>query len=626
MNRREFLGGAGMAALGLSAAGRLAPAAAKAERPNILWITCEDISPNLGCYGDAYAVTPNLDRLASEGVRYDNAFAPIGVCAPARSCLITGMYPPSIGTQHMRCKGTLPAGVRCFTEYLRQAGYYCSNNHKTDYNFQHPKSTWDESSKRAHWRKRKAGQPFFSVFNYTSCHESQIRLPEPRYRKRTADFAAHERHDPAKAPVPPYHPDTPEVRTDWARYYDMITHMDKQIAGVLRELTQDGLADDTIVFFYSDHGAGMPRSKRWLFDSSLRVPLIVRFPKKYAHLAPGKPGTATDRLVSFVDFGPTVLSLAGVTVPSHMQGKAFLGKEATPPREYIYGYRDRMDERYDLLRCVRDKRYKYIRNYMPHLPWFHQQYISYMYQMPTMQVWQRMADEGKLSGAQAVFMQRTKPAEELYDTKADPWEVKNLAGDPKHRVVLERMRGAHLAWMKEIRDLGLLPEADLRTRFGDRPPYDAVRQDPDAYAQERILAAAELANRMDPAAVSKLVGLLSDGDAAVRYWAATGLGALGAKAQPAGDALGKGLKDAAPNVRLAAAEALCGLGRVDEAMPVLVEGLKDRNEWVALHAANILDRLDERARPALAAMKEAAAGGKRYVTRVLQHAVTQLEQ
>ena len=282
--------------------------AARAEdvpdrRPNILWITCEDISPNLGCYGDNYAVTPNLDRLAAQGVRYTAAFAPIGVCAPSRSTLITGIFAPALGSHHMRCQATLPADVKCFPQYLRQAGYYCTNNVKTDYNFSHDKATWDESSAKAHWRKRGKDQPFFAVFNFVTSHESQIRMAEAAYQKRTADFTPQERHDPARAPIPPYHPDTPEVRKDWARYADMITYMDKQAGDVLGALVADGLEEETIVFYFSDHGAGMPRSKRWLYDSSTRVPLIVRFPRRYAALAPGGPGTTTDRLVSFVDFG-----------------------------------------------------------------------------------------------------------------------------------------------------------------------------------------------------------------------------------------------------------------------------------------------------------------------------------
>jgi uncharacterized sulfatase len=615
------------AVLGVTLATLLVPQARADEpRPNILWITCEDISPHLGCYGDAYAVTPNLDRLAAEGVRYTHAFAPIGVCAPSRSSLITGMYAPAIGTHHMRCTGRLPATVKCFPEYLRRAGYYCTNNVKTDYNFPPPKSAWDESSAKAHYRNRPAGRPFFSVFNLTSCHESQVRLPEAQYQKRTADFTPRERHDPARAPIPPYHPDTPEVRQDWARYADMITLMDKQAGDILAQLERDGLADDTIVFFFSDHGAGLPRSKRWLYDSSLRVPLLIRFPKKYAHLAPGKPGTATDRLVSFVDFAPTVLSLAGVKPPAHFQGHAFLGPHAGAPREYVYGFRDRMDERYDLLRAVRDRRYKYIRNYMPHLPWFHDQHISYMYEMPTMQVWQRLANAGKLTGAPAVFMAPRKPVEELYDTEADPHEVRNLADSPAHQDVLKRMRAAHHAWMKEIIDLGLLPEADLRTRFGGRPEYEAVRTSPELYPFDRIAAAADLASRMDPAARPRLRELLKDTDPAVRYWACVGLGALPPGAdRPVRDALRERLTDPAPTVRVAAADALCRHGEYADALPVLIQAAQDNNEWVRLAAVNVLDRLDEHARPAREVLDKARTDKNQYIVRVAEHALAGLK-
>jgi uncharacterized sulfatase len=613
--------------------GLLTPTARAADtlaRPNILWITCEDISPNLGCYGDPYAVTPNLDRLASQGVRYTHAFAPIGVCAPSRSCLITGMYPPSIGTHHMRCSGNLPEVVKCFTEYLRQAGYYCSNNVKTDYNFQPPRTAWDESSNKAHWRRRKAGQPFFSVFNFTSCHESQIRMPEKAYAERTAQFTARERHDPAKATIPPYHPDTPEVRKDWARYADMITFMDKQAGDILQQLETDGLAEDTIVFFFSDHGAGMPRSKRWLYDSSLRVPFIVRFPKKYEQLAPGKPGTATDRLVSFVDFAPTVLSLAGVQIPTHLQGKAFLGSQAAEPRQYVFGFRDRMDERYDMLRAVRDRRYKYIRNYMPHLPYFHHQHISYMYEMPTMQVWQRLADAGKLNRPQAVFMAMTKPMEELYDTEADPHEVTNLASSAEHQEILQRLRTVHRQWMKDILDLGLLPEADLRTRFGGQPEYEAVRRDSKAYPFDRIAIVADLANRMDPAVQPTLVELLKDADPAVRYWAAVGIGALveatrGGKPPEDFAETPKALTDASSTVRVAAADALCRRGNYDTTLPVLRQGLQDKNEWVRLAAANVLDRINGHARPALAEIEQARKDSNQYVVRVAEHTLKSLK-
>ena len=590
-----------------------------ADRPNILWITCEDSSPNMGCYGDSYAVTPNIDKFATQGIRYTHAFAPIGVCAPSRSCLITGMYACSIGTQHMRCDGNLPDYVRCFSQYLREAGYYCTNNVKTDYNFKHRPESWDESSNRAHWRKRREGQPFFSVFNFTSSHESQIRIGEAQYKQRTSDFTAAERHDPAKAPVPPYHPDVPEVRGDWARYADMITYMDKEVGKVLSELEADGLVEDTIVFYFSDHGAGMPRSKRWLYDSSTRVPLIIRFPKKYQHLHPGKVGSKDSQLVSFVDFGATVLSLAGVATPKHMQGVAFLGEHRGAPREYVHGYRDRMDERYDLLRSTRDHKYKYIRNYMPHLPYFHHQFVSYMYEMPTMKAWQRLADAGKLTGAPAIFMAATKPMEELYDTEEDPWEIYNLANSSQHRPTLERLREECRRWQAQILDLGMLPEADLRTRFGKEPPHAAVRRDPSLYPLQRIAAAADLANARDPKNLNELVKMLDDTDPAIRYWCATGIGSLQEVSPNAREALEKHLEDPAGWVRVAAADALCRLGENRRAVEALGAALSDSNEWVRLQAVNVLDRLDEQARPVISKVEPLAKDRNQYVVRVVQH-------
>jgi len=514
----------------------------------------------------------------------------------------------------MRCNGPRPDYLRCFPEYARDAGYYCTNNSKTDYNFPPPRAAWDESSPKAHWRTRKPGQRFFAVFNIVTCHESQIRLSEAAYQKRTAEFTSDERHDPAKAPVPPYHPDTPESRRDWARYADMITFMDKDVGMYLKQLEEDGLADDTIVFYFSDHGAGMPRSKRWLYDSSLRVPMIIRFPEKWKHLAPSAPGTTSDRLISFVDYGPTILSLLGVQIPAHMQGKPFLGEAAVKPREYVHGFRDRMDERIDFLRAVRDARWKYIRNYRPDQPWA--QHISYMYEMPTMKAWQRLHDQGKLNEVQDRFF-RTKPAEELYDTTADPWETRNLADDPAHRETLDRMRGELRRWVLEIRDLGFLPEAELRTRFGATPPHEAVRKDPKSYPLEKILDAAELASRGDP----KCIELLADEDSAVRFWGATGCLVLGEKAKPAEERLVKALGDPSPSVQMAAADALAKLGRLDDALPALFRGLKHENEWVRLHAANVLDALGSKANPVRDAIKAAAGDKNEYVKRVLEHAV-----
>jgi len=581
-------------------------------RPNILWITCEDISPHLGCYGDTYAVTPNLDRLATQGVRYTRAFASASVCTPARSCLITGVFASSLGTQHLRGGQPLPPKIRCFTEYLRLAGYYCSNNVKEDYNFTTPPGAWDESSRTAHWRNRKEGQPFFSVFNFTTTHQGQIRYSRERFDQINSQLTPDERHDPAKVPLPPYYPDTPIVRRIQAQLHTQITRMDKQAGELLRHLQEDGLAEETIVFFYSDHGSGLPRHKRWLHDSGTRVPLIIRFPKKYGHLAPGKPGTTIDRLVSFVDFAPTVLGLVGLPIPDYMQGCVFLGRQASEPRQYLFTIRDRVDEVYEFSRAVRDERYHYIRNYMPHRP--RMQHSWYSEQTPIRQELRRMAAEGSLRETTAWLMSPTKPAEELYDTQEDAHEIHNLADSPKHRKILQRMRAALRTWMIDTRDTGLLAEAEMCRRAAGQSPYEMARRQ-GKFDVQRILEAAELVGK-GPATCPNLTALLENEDAAVRYWAATGLLVLGPGAKSAEKPLQKALQDAAPNVRLAAAEALCQLGHGKDALPVIVDGLKDRDERVRLQAAIILSALGQKARAATAEMKEARArkGQGHYAT------------
>jgi uncharacterized sulfatase len=427
------------------------------NKPNILWITCEDMSPDLGCYGDSWSISPNIDKLTGEGLRYTNAFSISGVCAPSRSALITGMYPTTIGSHHMRSKAVPPPYVKCFTEYLRKAGYYCTNNSKTDYNFNVPITAWDESSTKAHWRKRpNKNQSFFAVFNFTTTHESRIRIPAGQFAELTKRLTPSERHNPDQAVVPPYYPDTPETRKDWANYYDLITAMDKQVADLLNQLDEDGLSDSTIVFFYSDHGRGLPRAKRWIYDSGTHVPLIVRWPGTI------QPGTVCDDLVCFIDFGPTVLSLAGVKIPDYIQGKAFLGEQKSQPRKYVFAARDRMDETYDIIRCVRDKQYKYIRNFEPEKTYA--QHIAYMDKMPTMQIMRELNALGKLKGPQKLYFRQTKPFEELYDITADPHEINNLADSPAHRKVLKKMGQILTQWMKDTGDLGLIPEKQLNKR------------------------------------------------------------------------------------------------------------------------------------------------------------------
>ncbi|BBO30889.1 sulfatase [Lacipirellula parvula] len=431
-----------------------------ADRPNILWLSTEDMSPHLGCYGDKEARTPNIDKLAAEGIRFDNAFVPSPVCATCRSSIITGVYSAALGTHHMRSKVKLPQKIRPFPTYLREAGYYCTNNEKQDYNFKTPAGSWDESSFDASWKNRQTDStPFFAVFNFVGTHESSIRGDEPKYSQVTSKLAAADRHDPAKLTLPPYYPDTPKVREHWARYYNVVSSLDLWVAEHLAAIKEAGLADDTIVFFWSDHGAGIPRHKRWLYDTGMRVPLIVYVPEKWRHLVPCTPGEVRDQLVSLVDLGPTVLNLAGVKIPAYMQGQPFLGPNLPAPREYVYGVRDRMDESYDMIRAVRDGRYKYIRNYRPDRPY--SQHQGYGDNSDIMREWRRLAAAGELNETQALFMREHKPVEELYDTDVDPYELNNLAADPAQAERLAKLSAVLDAWMLDVRDLGVVPEGML---------------------------------------------------------------------------------------------------------------------------------------------------------------------
>lgn len=609
--RRAFLKAAGVCASSLGISGCTAALKEPAvktpgKKPNILWVTCEDISPYLGCYGDPYATTPNLDRFAGEGVLYTKAFATAPVCAPSRSCLITGVYATSLGTQHLRSDVKLPAQIKCFPQYLRAAGYYCTNNYKKDYNFTDV-GVWDESSQTAHWRKRRPGQPFFSVFNFTSTHQGQINgSDEEFFAKYRSKLKPEELHDPAKITLPPYYPDTPMVRNIWARYYDLITFMDNQVGDLLAQLEADGLADNTIVFFFSDHGMGLPRFKRTLYDSGLHVPLIIRFPNRYRPAkggSPQAPGGRSDRLVSFVDFAPTVLSLAGLPIPGYMQGTAFLGPQAAPARDYVFGASSRVDEVYELSRSVRDKRYKYIRNYMPHLP--NIQPSEYPDRAEIMQELRRAVAEDKLTNVQRQFWQPTKPVEELYDTTADPHEIHNLTDSSRQRRVLARMRNVHRKWVLDTRDVGFLSEAEMHIRAEGSTPYEIARE-PARFPLQRIHAAAELVGT-GRGRLQQLVELLQDEDGAVRYWAVVGLTVLGPEGKPASERLGKLLQDPQPNVRFAAAGLLCKLGLCEEALPVLARGLEDKRETVVLHAAREMQGIGDKACPVVPQIEAAQA-------------------
>ncbi len=564
--------------------------AAEANRPNILWLVSEDNDTFLGCYGDRLARTPTLDRLASRGVLFEHCFA-WPVCAPSRFALITGMYAAGCGpAEHMRAQGKIPAWLKGFPALLRQAGYYTSNNSKTDYNSPiNIGQAWDACGRKGNWRNRaNPRQPFFSVFNHEVTHESCL-FPE---QELPLPFAP---TDPAKVRIPPYQPDTLEMRRDWGRYYDYMALLDNQIAAKLKELEQAGLAEDTIVFYYSDNGGVLPRSKRFLQESGTHVPLIVYFPPKWQHLAPAPPGSRIADPVSFVDFAPTVLSLAGVKIPGYMQGCAFAGPARAAPNDFVFITRDRMDAHYDMMRAVMNVRWLYIHNYRPDLPYV--QPLDYMFQARGYQSWARAAAQGKLTAATAQFW-GPKPTEELYDMSADPDSVKNLAGDPAHRETLERMRAALRQRVLEIKDNGFIPEGS------PLEGYEAshVRG---AYPVERVFALATLASERNSARLPELMAALEDASEPVRWWGAQGCTMLGPEAAPAEAPLTKCLEDPSGAVQVAAAEALARLGKTGLALPVLMRWVQNTNApYFALQAGNVLQRLGEHARPVLPALTQ----------------------
>ncbi|MCX6950976.1 MAG: sulfatase [Verrucomicrobia bacterium] len=579
-----------------------------ADRPNILWVVSEDnVFTTVGAYGDPLARTPNVDRLAAGGITFDRAYSTSAVCAPTRSSIITGRYASSLGTQHMRSQRALPADVKFFPEFLRAAGYFTTNNAKTDYNTSSSwAAAWNENNKNAHWRHRAKDQPFFAIFNFEQSHESHLHKREPSAT------------DPAKVRVPAYLPDTPAVRADIAQYYDCVSRADAALGQILKQLEADGLAEDTIVFYYGDHGGAVSRSKRFLYENGTHPPLVVHFPKKYQHLAPAAAGSHSPELVNWIDLAPTVLSLAGVALPAQFQGRAFAGAARSAAPEYTFMFRDRMDERYDLARAVTDGRYRYIRNYYPSQPWG--QHLDFLWKQPSMSEWAKLAADGKLNAAQRAFFE-PKPAEELFDCASDPDNVKNLAADTAARPHLLRLRAALRAHLLRSRDTGFMPEPLMIAWAGEGSPA-AVAADEKRYPLARILDQLDALQLTAQPAAGAVDQALRAPEAVLRYWGA--VAALRAAALPEPmDAL---LKDEHLVVRLAAAEAVLGRRNDPAAWEVIRLGLAEaKDPTERLFAVNVAARIKGGPapvlKPALEAIMAAPApkgGGENYTARAVE--------
>lgn len=591
------------------------------KHPNILWITSEDNGPQLGCYGDEYANTPNIDALAQRSLRYHRCWSNAPVCAPARTTIISGMYATSLGGHHMRSGVRLPATFATYPDILRKAGYYCTNNSKKDYNFATEDGGWHESGRKAHWRNRpKKDTPFFAIFNYTVSHESKIRT-RPHQLK----------HDPAAAPVPAYHPDTAEVRHDWAQYYDKMTEMDQQVGEILAELEADGLSESTIIFYYGDHGSGMPRSKRWPFDSGLRVPLLLHVPAKFLHLAPTDYGSGkvTDRLVSFVDLGPTAISMAGLKPPTNMQGVPFAGKYNGTAKQYLFGYRGRMDERIDMVRTCTDGRFIYMRHFYPDRPYL--KHVDYMFQTPTTRVWNEMYRAGDLNEAQAKFWQ-DKPVEELFDLQADPDEINNLANSADYRKKTAELRNTLQNWMRETLDLGLLPEAEMHRLAGSQSPREYALTHRKLFARLSDVAFRSM-DPNDGYSTQELIKLSADPYSGIRFWAVRGLATRSNRDTKRNKALMTASNDVSPSVAIAACDGLLSdesISTQRKAVERLIE-LADVNRqghFAAVAALNVLDMNASLTEAEIRQISELTREAKqppvrlgKYVGKLIDHAI-----
>jgi arylsulfatase A-like enzyme len=548
-----------------------APRPATGERPNFLWLVSEDNSPFIGAYGDKQAKTPNIDQLAKEGVLFKNAFAPFPVCAPTRFSIFTGIEATlAAGSQDMRnvLEDVLPDTVRGWAEDLRNAGYYTvTRGTKTDYNHkdmeQRAATAWNALGDTAHYSNRPAGSPFFAFFPVGATHESALHAAQVPVT------------DPASLTLPPYHPDVPEFRRDWARVYDRMGGLDKAVKNVLDQLKADGLYENTIIFYFSDHGGIMPRSKRYVYDSGTHVPLIVRAPSRWCHILPAPAGDSTDRLVSLADLGPTLLKVAGLPLPSHFSGKPFLDIKHSEQRDFVVLARRRMDEQMDLVRSIRTRKWQYVYNFQPFRPAV--SFVDYMYKSESSKAWDSLFRAGQLNDVQAMWF-KPRSGRQLYNVEDDPHQINSLHASPAHQEIALKLDGMLRGWMKEHVDTAFAPEA-----LDETVTY-ATRKDTAKYPLDRLMDLAFAGTEQNPAHLELLRAALKDPHAMVRYWAAVGLTSLGAQAAPAKQELITALGDAQAIVQIAAAEALLAQGVTAESRAKL----EDRIVNVQNHATEKL--------------------------------------
>ena len=563
------------------------------SKPNILWITSEDNGRFLGCYGDKNAKTPNLDSLAKRGVRYENFFANAPVCAVARSSWILGMPAISSGILHMRCKYRVPEQLTPYPTLLKQAGYYVTNKSKTDYNtgsFQG--NIWDQCNGRAHYKNRRPGQPFFAVFNTTISHESSIFPSKVNKLLKNKQIPEKPRVAAENIKLPPYQLRTAETIYDWQRMYDSLDLMDKEIGGILKELEDLGEAQNTIIVYNADHGGITLRSKRYLHDSGTRVPMIVYFPKKWTHLAPGKAGSVSSRLTQFIDMPRTFLSLCGAKIPKHYAGRIFLGDKTEPAPENVLLFSNRFDECPDMRRALTDGHWKYIRNYQPDRPRY--QMLRYIWNQEGQQSQWYAFKEGKTTPAQSAHYQ-DQPPEELYDTHSDPHEVNNLVTNPKFAKTLKALRKELDKQILDCGDIGFMPEtlmAAVDQKKSGTTIYEFA-QNKNNYPLKDILKLANIAHLRNSNNIKTFQKAIKNSNETIRYWGTLGLRMLGKKAAPATKEVEAALTDPAPSVRITAAITLGNLGDKNRACELLIKEAKvatsDPHGFWALDGIKYLD-------------------------------------